>query len=174
MLGYFLVHGLAEITGPREGTSIGEQFAPFMVDGIDGLLSAVGLVFVSFVGLTNVASLAEEIKNPDRNIPLGMMIALVTVVTIYVVGVFIMVSVLGTETLSLSLTPVADTANAFTKWIPSRISMWLMVGAAVMAFASMANAGILASLWRSLIWVISLKGLSSAPGPKTSAKASPV
>jgi amino acid transporter/mannitol/fructose-specific phosphotransferase system IIA component (Ntr-type) len=145
MLGYFLVHGLAEITGPREGATIGEQFAPFLADGIDGLLGAVGLVFVSFVGLTKVASLAEEIENPDRNIPLGMTIALLTVVTIYVLGVFIMVSVLGTETLSLSLTPVADTANAFTKWIPSRISMWLMVGAAVLAFASMANAGILAA-----------------------------
>jgi mannitol/fructose-specific phosphotransferase system IIA component (Ntr-type) len=95
--------------------------------------------------LTKVASLAEEVDNPDRNIPLGMLIALVTVTAIYVVGSYIMVMVLGVETLSHSLTPVADTAKAFTRWMPSQISMWIMVGAAVLAFASMANAGILAS-----------------------------
>ncbi len=143
ILGYFLVHGFAEVAGPIADRS--DHLNPVLTEGVDGLLGAIGLVFVSYVGLTNVASLAEEVENPDRNIPLGMMIALVTVTAIYVVGSYIMVAVLGVETLSQSLTPVADTANAFTKWLPSRISMWIMIGAAVLAFASMANAGIMAS-----------------------------
>ncbi len=143
ILGYFLVHGFVEVSGPIADRS--DHLNPVLVDGMDGLLGAIGLVFISYVGLTNVASLAEEVENPDRNIPLGMLIALVTVTVIYVVGAYIMVVVLGVETLSQSLTPVADTAFAFTRWLPSRISMWIMIGAAVLAFASMANAGILAS-----------------------------
>lgn len=143
ILAYFLVHGLVEVSEHIPDRSA--RLSPMFVDGVDGLLGAIGLVFVSYVGLTKVASLAEEVENPDRNIPLGMFIALVTVTGIYVVGAYIMVVVLGVDTLSQSLTPVADTANAFTRWLPSRISMWIMIGAAVLAFASMANAGILAS-----------------------------
>ncbi len=144
MLGYFLIHGLAEIIGPVEGGRM-SRLQPVLPHGVDGLLGAVGLVFVSYVGLTKVASLAEEVENPDRNIPLGMTLALITATVVYVVGTYIMVAVLGVEQLSASITPVADTAKAFTKWIPSTISMWLMVVAAVVAFAAMANAGLMAA-----------------------------
>ena len=144
MLGYFLIHGFAEIMGPVEGGRM-SRLQPVLPHGVDGLFGAVGLVFVSYVGLTKVASLAEEVENPDRNIPLGMTLALITATAVYVIGTYIMVAVLGVEQLSASITPVADTAKAFTKWIPSRISMWLMVVAAVVAFAAMANAGIMAA-----------------------------
>ena len=144
MLGYFLIHGFAEIIGPVEGGRM-SRLQPVLPHGVDGLLGAVGLVFVSYVGLTKVASLAEEVENPDRNIPLGMTLALLTATVVYVIGTYIMVAVLGVEQLSGSITPVADTAKAFTKWIPSTVSMWLMVVAAVVAFAAMANAGLMAA-----------------------------
>ncbi len=144
MLGYFLVHGIAEVAVPVAGGR-SDRFEPLFSNGVDGLFRAVGLVFVSYVGLTKVASLAEEVENPDRNIPLGMAIALGTVTLIYVIGTYIMVSVLGVDRLSASLTPVADTADAFTTWLPSTISKWVMIGAAVAAFAAMANAGIMAA-----------------------------
>lgn len=144
MLGYFLIHGLAEVAGPVEGGRM-SRLQPVLPNGVDGLFSAIGLVFVSYVGLTKVASLAEEVENPDRNIPLGMTLALVTATGVYVIGTYIMVAVLGVERLSSSITPVADAAGAFTKWIPSTISTSLMIGAAVVAFAAMANAGLMAA-----------------------------
>lgn len=143
LLAFFLIHGLVSVAG--QGTAVRTRFSPLLPNGMDGMLATVGLVFVSFVGLTKVASLAEEVKNPDRNIPLGMMLALATVTAIYVVGVFIMVAVLGTRALSSSLTPVADTAAALPPWLPEGLGLWLMVGAAIAAFAAMANAGILAA-----------------------------
>jgi len=123
----------------------GPRFDPLFSNGVDGLFRAIGLVFVSYVGLTKVASLAEEVENPDRNIPLGMAIALGTVTLIYVIGTYIMVAVLGVDRLSASLTPVADTADAFSIWLPSAVSKWVMIGAATAAFAAMANAGLMAA-----------------------------
>jgi mannitol/fructose-specific phosphotransferase system IIA component (Ntr-type) len=116
-----------------------------MSHGIDGLLGTVGLVFVSYIGLTKVASVAEEISNPDRNIPLGMALSLATAMAIYAGGVFVMVTLLGTEQLSLSLTPVADAAAVLFAWVPRRVGVVLMVAAAIAAFASASNAGILAA-----------------------------
>jgi mannitol/fructose-specific phosphotransferase system IIA component (Ntr-type) len=143
ILTFFLLYGLSDVL--VGGADVRAQFTPFLSDGADGLLGTVGLVFVSYVGLTQVASLAEEVKDPDRNIPLGMGLTLATVTGVYVVGVFIMVAVLGVGPLSESLTPVADTAAALSSGLGGRWVVYLIVAAAVVAFASMSNAGILAA-----------------------------
>ena len=43
-----------------------------LAGGWEGVIATAGLVFVSYAGLTKVASVAEEVENADRNIPLGM------------------------------------------------------------------------------------------------------
>jgi basic amino acid/polyamine antiporter, APA family len=143
LLAFFLVHGLVDVAGDPDRVT--RNFTPFMPEGFDSVLATVGLVFVSYIGLTKVASLAEEVRNPDRNIPLGMGLALATVTTVYVIGVFIMVAVLGPDDLAGSLTPVADAESRFTPWLPAGVGRALMVGAAIAAFAAMANAGIMAA-----------------------------
>ncbi|MFC1706708.1 amino acid permease [Planctomycetota bacterium] len=145
IMAFFIVHGVSEVLSGGLLSTHEARFKPFMPHGIDGFLATVGLVFVSYVGLTKVASVAEEIKDPDRNIPLGMTLALATVTGIYVVGVYIMVAVLGLDDLSGSLTPVADAAGAFFSWVPSRVGVLLLVAAAIAAFAAMANAGIMSA-----------------------------
>ncbi|MDH3292574.1 MAG: amino acid permease [Gemmatimonadota bacterium] len=139
----FILVGMTEIFstgGPSRA-----RFTPLLPHGFDGLLTAVGLVFISYVGLTKVASLAEEVEHPDRNLPLGMILALLTVTTIYIAGVFVMVSVLGIDGLQLSRTPAAEAAEGLARWLPRRVAIWMMVLAAVAAFASAANAGIMAA-----------------------------
>jgi APA family basic amino acid/polyamine antiporter len=145
VLAFFVVDGLANVWSLGYMDTYRTRFTPFFLHGVDGLLGTVGLVFVSYVGLTQVATLAEEVKDPERNIPLGMAISLITVSTIYVVGVAIMVAVLGTGELSHSLTPVADAARQMFHWLPPRLGEFLLVAAAVAAFASMSNTGILAA-----------------------------
>ncbi len=145
ILGFFILHGVIAVASADPANIARTQFTPFFTHGVDGLLGTVGLVFVSYVGLTQVASLAEEVEHPDRNIPLGMTLALATVIAIYVIGVTIMVAVVDGDVLSNSLTPVADAAREFVTWIPSNVGVWLVVAAAVAAFASMSNTGILAA-----------------------------
>lgn len=145
LLTLFILHGLFDVVAGDPPRDLQARFVPLLPGGVDGLLGTVGLVFVSYIGLTKVASLAEEVRDPDRNIPLGMVLGLLTVTCIYVLGVFIMVAVLGVDALSASLTPAADAAGALRGWLPQRAGMWLMVLAAVAAFASAANTGILAA-----------------------------
>ena len=145
ILGLFILSAIVEVARRPGGLLPGDEFSPLLLNGIDGLLATVGLVFVSYIGLTNVASLAEEIHRPERNIPLGMTLALATVTVVYVLGVYLMVAVLGVDELSHSLTPVADTAMAFQRSVPATVAKWFVVLSAIVAFASMANAGILAA-----------------------------
>ncbi len=145
VLGFFLVQGFFEIVslGPRNVAR--EQLTPFLPFGFEGLAATVGLVFVSYAGLTKVASLAEEVEDADRNIPLGMTLSLVTATAAYVLGVLVMVAVLEPSTLREDLTPVATAADVFFDWLPGEVGLILVVVAAIAAFASTGNAGILSA-----------------------------
>ncbi len=144
VLSFFVVQGLFAVAG-LDGAEVGRQFTPFLPFGAEGLVATVGLVFVSYAGLTKVASVAEEIQNPDRNIPLGMALSLVTATAIYCIGVFIMIAVLEPSELRSDLTPVATAAATFFDWLPGGAGLVLIVVAAVAAFASTGNAGILSA-----------------------------
>lgn len=144
ILTFFVIQGLAEIfTRPLEMTRV--QFDPFMPFGVLGFFSTIGLVFVSYAGLTKVASVAEEVRDPNRNIPLGMFLSLATATFIYVVGVTIIVAVLEPNALREDLTPVATAAQAFFDWLPNPLGLVLIVVAAIAAFASTGNAGMLSA-----------------------------
>ena len=145
ILSVLLLYGLYQSVFAPAGNVVSSDPGAFMQGGIDSLLGTVGLVFISYIGLTKVASVAEEVQNPDRNIPLGMALALGSVMAIYVLGVYLMVTLLGVETLAESLTPVADMAGRFTGVVPPRFWVGLTVVAATAAFISMSNAGILAA-----------------------------
>ena len=144
VLAFFVVQGLIAV-GERGGANVVEQFTPFAPFGVEGLVATIGLVFVSYAGLTKVASVAEEVQDPDRNLPLGMFLSLATATLIYCVGVFIMIAVLEPSELRSDLTPVATAAEQFFTWLPEPVGLLLIVAAAIAAFASTGNAGILSA-----------------------------
>lgn len=118
-----------------------DRFTGFFDKGATGVLATAGLVFISYVGVTKVASVAEEIENPQRNLPLGIFLGLGTAGAIYLIGLTVIVGVTPPEELSVSLTPVGDAAQAFA----GTTGLVLVTIAALLAFMSVANAGILSS-----------------------------
>jgi len=146
VLAFYGAQGLISVLGGQsaEGGAVGE-FSPFFTEGVRGFLATVGIVFVSYAGLTKVASVAEEVKNPDRNIPLGMILSLITATGIYVLGVAIMVAILPAADLHADLTPVYTSGEVFFNWLPYTLGPVLIVVAAIAAFASTGNAGIMSA-----------------------------
>jgi amino acid transporter len=142
---FYVIQGLFTVLSPGLIEETKSRFTPLFIDGYYGFFATVGMVFVSYAGLTKVASIAEEVKNPDRNLPLGMFLAIITAVFVYVVGVFIMVSVLDANEFREDLTPVATAGEVFLTWLPESVGLILVVVAAVAAFASTGNAGIMSA-----------------------------
>ncbi len=116
------------------------NFEPFAFDGLKGIISTAGMVFISYGGLLKVASIAEEVKNPGKNIPLGMFISFFVVVSLYFLVILTTVGVLG-DKLANSLTPITDGAAV----VLGSLGQKLIGVAAVLAFVSTANAGIMAA-----------------------------
>ncbi|WP_372846946.1 APC family permease, partial [Pontiella sp.] len=117
------------------------NFTPFVPNGMGSILPTAALVFISYIGLTKAASVAEEIRNPGRNIPLGMFLSLLVILVLYGAVVAVVVGVVPAEQLHQSLTPLSDAANLTI----GPIGMHLISMAAALAFATTANAGIMAA-----------------------------
>ena len=113
----------------------------FFGAGFDSIVATAGLVFISYVGVTNIASVSEEVKDPERNLPLGIFLALGTAVVVYILGIGVMVGVIGSDELSKTLTPVSLVAKEFA----GTTGVWFVSLAAMLAFSSVANAGILSA-----------------------------
>jgi APA family basic amino acid/polyamine antiporter len=111
------------------------------------VFTAAALVFVSYAGVTKIASVAEEVKNPDKNLPRGILGSLAVMAVVYL-GVIGSIVVLNPPAAlaeggahGASLTPMADGATALF----GGYGVLVVSTLAVIALMSMANAGVLSS-----------------------------
>jgi len=123
-----------------------EFYHPFFKEGVFRFLAATAFVFVSYAGIAKVVSVAEEIKNPSRNIPWGISLSLVVCILIYTLVVYVIVGVvdpgeLGNKTNEYQLMPLVQAGDQLGGYWGIEI----MSGIAVLALASMANAGLMAA-----------------------------
>jgi len=70
-----------------------DNWEPFMPYGMGGVMSAAALVFFAFIGFDAVTSAAEEVKNPARDLPIGIIGSLVICTILYVVVAAIMTGI---------------------------------------------------------------------------------
>jgi len=133
LMAVFVATGLGSVEPGR--------FTPMLPRGMGMMLSTAGFVFVSFGGLINVATVSEEVRNPKRNLPLGMFLSIGSIVLLYAAAVVVMIGNMPSEQLARSLAPVADTAR-ITLGLPGFIAV---TAAALLAFLTTANAGILSA-----------------------------
>jgi APA family basic amino acid/polyamine antiporter len=141
----FVVLGFGKTNVSHYGLSADDVEAGthFLRYGWGAVFATAGLVFISFGGLTKIASIAEEVKDPGRNIPLGMFLAWFIVTLFYLIVVAITVGILGEGVYGdkeLSL-PISEAAEHFM----GPIGFILLGFAAMFAFVTTANGGILAA-----------------------------
>lgn len=115
------------------------NFSPFFAKGLGSVFATASFVFISYGGLTKVAALAEETKNPGRNLPLAMILSLVVTSIFYALVILVTVGVLNPEQLKGSLTPISDGAEAVGG---NFLKVIISIGA-FLAFISTANAAIM-------------------------------
>jgi len=79
------------VVGARHVTPANWQ--PFMPHGVNGMLSASALVFFAFIGFDAVTSAAEEVKRPERDLPIGIIGSLAGCTILYVIVSAIMTGI---------------------------------------------------------------------------------
>ena len=112
--------------------------------GYGAILPGTALVFVSFLGYAKIATVAEELKNPGRNLPIAIIGSVAIVTVTYAILVSIMLGVVPWPDLSQSAPLTQATRAAFPGGLAG-VAVTIVTAGALLATASSANASILAS-----------------------------
>ncbi|RFA09815.1 transporter [Subtercola boreus] len=99
-----------------------------------GILQSGGLLFFAFAGYARIATMGEEVKEPQRTIPRAILVALAATFVVYAVIALTVLAVLGPERLAASSAPLADVVAA-GGW--SWASPLVRIGAAAAALGAL-------------------------------------
>lgn len=114
---------------------------PFAPTGPSGIIATTGLVFVTFLGFEIIATVAEEVEKPGRNIPLTMILSVSLVTVLYMIVMVVSTGVVPYTALGDSLVPVSDVAAVSM----GTAGVAAIVAAAAIAAISSSNSSILAA-----------------------------
>ncbi len=108
-----------------------ENWTPFMPNGFSGVMGGVSAVFFAYIGFDAVSTLAEESKNPQRDLPRGMIYSLVICTVLYIILALVLTGMVSYQLLGVS-DPLAEIfALKGVKWMLFIVSI-----AAVVAMTS--------------------------------------
>ncbi len=104
------------------------NWQPFMPYGFSGIMTAAGIVFLAFVGFDAVSTTAEEAINPQRDMPIGIMVSLAIATVLYMAVAAIMTGVVPYKLLNVP-DPVALVLNTLhMPWASALISVGAIAG----------------------------------------------
>lgn len=135
---------------------------PFMPNGVGGVLKGVSAVFFAYIGFDAISTTAEECKDPQRDLPKGMMWAIIICTILYIIVALVLTGMVNYNELD-----VADPlAHVFEK-----LNLKWMAGiVAVSAVVAMASVLLVFQIGQPRIWMsMSRDGLL----PKRFAKVHP-
>lgn len=119
---------------------------PFFPKGPNSVLPTTALVFVSYLGFAQVATVAGEIKNPGKNLPRAMVGGVLLVTTIYAASMLILLGVVPLEVIAGKGTAIAIGAETiFGAFGVGVVGVGLLTFGGLLATASSANASVLSA-----------------------------
>jgi basic amino acid/polyamine antiporter, APA family len=121
------------------------NFKPFMPEGFGGVMAGVSAVFFTFIGFDAVSTMAEETKDPQRNLPRGMFYSLLVCTVLY-----ILISLVLTGMMPYKLLGVDDPLATVLQF---KGIVWLEYLVSVSAVVAMASVLLVFQMGQPRIWM---------------------
>jgi len=124
----FIIVGLPMVTSANWGG----KFIPDSVEmykyGWSGIFRGAGLVFFAYIGFDAVSTAAQEAKNPQRDMPIGIIGSLIICTILYCLGAIVMTGVVNYKQLDVP-DPVAVAIDAMgMKWLSGIVKLGAIAG----------------------------------------------
>lgn len=122
-----------------------KNWNPFAPNGVSGILKGVSAVFFAYIGFDAISTTAEECKNPQRDLPRGMMWAIIICTVLYVAIAMVLTGIVKYDSLAVG-DPLA--------FVFDQIDLKLMSGIiAVSAVFAMASVLLVFQMGQPRIWM---------------------
>ncbi|MCJ7702764.1 MAG: APC family permease, partial [Anaerolineales bacterium] len=118
-----------------------DLYQPFAPRGYGAVVGVIGLIIVSFTGFEKISTMSGEMKRPERNLPLSIGGSVVIATIMYGLILFVLTGIIPYTEIGQEKAPLVEAASR----IAGPAGMVAMIGAAILATLSSANAAIMAS-----------------------------
>jgi APA family basic amino acid/polyamine antiporter len=126
----FIVFGFMYVNSGNWKPFIPENKGDFGHYGWSGILRGAGVIFFAYIGFDAVSTAAQEAKNPQRDMPIGILGSLVVCTVLYILVALVMTGVVPYAQLSVSA-PIAlaiDTMGPSMKWLAPLVKIGAIAG----------------------------------------------
>lgn len=105
-----------------------QNWVPFAPNGFEGIFAGAFIIFFAYIGFDAIATAAEETKNPQKNLPVGIIGSLIVCTIVYVLVGLVLTGVMPLDLIDKSA-PIAHAMRYVGQnWIAGLISLGALTG----------------------------------------------
>ena len=125
------------------------NWTPFAPNGLEGIFMGAFIIFFAYIGFDAIATAAEETKNPQKNIPIGIIGSLVICTVVYVLVALVLTGMVPISDIDVQAPIASAMAGVGQNWIAGLISIGALTGlTSVLLVMMLAGTRILYSMSR--------------------------
>ena len=105
-----------------------ENWTPFMPNGFEGVISGAFIIFFAYIGFDAISTAAEETKNPQKNLPIGLIGTLAICTVVYILTSLVLTGIVPVDKINV-MAPISAAMSATgNNWIAGFISIGALAG----------------------------------------------
>ncbi len=125
---------------------------PFAPQGWSGILTGGSIIFFTYIGFDSVSTAAEEARNPQRDLPIGIIATLLVCTVLYVAVAIVLTGIVPWQTLLDDAAPVVNSLKKLTLATGSTSLHWVRLGVLFGAMMGMISSLLVFQLGQARVW----------------------
>jgi len=129
-----------------------QNWHPFAPMGWSGILTGGSIIFFTYIGFDSVSTAAEEARNPQRDLPIGIIATLVVCTVLYIAVAVVLTGIVPWQTLIDDAAPVVNSLKKLTLATGSHGLPWIRLGVLFGAMLGMISSLLVFQLGQARVW----------------------
>jgi len=128
------------------------NYHPYAPQGWSGVLTGGSIIFFTYIGFDSVSTAAEEAKNPQRDLPFGIIATLIVCTLLYIAVAVVLTGIVPWQSLIDDAAPVVNSMKKLTLLTHSETLHWTRLAVLFGAMMGMISSLLVFQLGQARVW----------------------
>jgi basic amino acid/polyamine antiporter, APA family len=128
------------------------NYHPFAPEGWSGVLTGGSIIFFTYIGFDSVSTAAEEARNPQRDLPFGIIATLIVCTVLYIAVAVVLTGIVPWQSLIDDAAPVVNNMKRLTGITHSQTLHWTRLAVLFGALMGMISSLLVFQLGQARVW----------------------
>ena len=128
------------------------NYHPYVPEGWSGVLTGGSIIFFTYIGFDSVSTAAEEARNPQRDLPIGIIATLIVCTLLYISVAVVLTGIVPWHSLIDDAAPVVNSMKKLTLLTHSETLHWTRLAVLFGAMMGMISSLLVFQLGQARVW----------------------